>query len=571
MRERGQASVETIALTATALALAIALGVGVVRLAPPFAAALARALSGGRRPAPRPTHPASTDSSARCSPARRARRPTAHAARSANAPPGAPRSAGRRRGVLGDPAPARRARARGRLDHVPARRRGRHRAAEDALDPTPAPPGRERRIAETAASLAGTPGAVYSVISDLGITADQPSDGIAAGFEAGDVIVQVRGGGYREVVLRRQPDAGLRVVLAVLANGGPEYAHGASGDAVIPGLPTARGATRLDWRAGTGVRRVRGAPRNRGRPRRLARPDRRAAARVRAVRSVLAAALATTRGHKRSRCPTAADIADVQSALLPGDAAMTPDAALLALERRHGREAAEALASAVLLGVARSVRAVARQAPDVSRLDPRRRRSIREHGRNRGRPRRRGPDGIADRHVGHRRRPAPRDDGRHRASHECAAPSHSIWRRGARWRSRARRRRRDTAGARPGDAATASDRPGAGGDGVVNLFNVDGDAIPPGVLSGDVEVAWPAHRTFWRNGRIDPAPSITLGSVNSPLTAFDYWHRVYLRPGSGGLDRRRRGHRRMTRARRAHTPLAVRRAERRSSPRCPYP
>jgi hypothetical protein len=46
MRERGQASVETVALIAVALAVATALLLGIVRVAPPFTSALVRALSG---------------------------------------------------------------------------------------------------------------------------------------------------------------------------------------------------------------------------------------------------------------------------------------------------------------------------------------------------------------------------------------------------------------------------------------------------------------------------------------------------------------------------------------------
>ena len=49
-----------------------------------------------------------------------------------------------------------------------------------------------------------------------------------------------------------------------------------------------------------------------------------------------------------------ADIADVQSALLPGADALTPDAALLALESRHGSAEAGQIVDALLLDAARA-------------------------------------------------------------------------------------------------------------------------------------------------------------------------------------------------------------------------
>ena len=253
------------------------------------------------------------------------------------------------------------------------------------------------------------------------------------------------------------------------------------------------------------------------------------------LRSALAATLATTVGRSAPTVVTAADIADVQLALLPGDAAVTPDAALLALERRHGREAAEALASAVLLGVARAsvpwlgkrrtYRAWIHVAdgPYVSTGAAARDRDVRTPT---------GSPTVTWVTVGDQRRAMTAATAHHTSAMAVAldlagvVPGRGVVRDVA-------------AGARLERAQVtllprAIDR-ARSGDGVVNLFNVDGDAIPPGVLSGDVEVAWPVRRTFWRNGRIDPAPSITLGSVSSPLTAFDYWHRVYLRRGSGGL------------------------------------
>ena len=60
MRERAQASVETIALMAAAAALAAALALGVVRLGPPLASVIGQALAGVVAPAA-PTAPGLDD------------------------------------------------------------------------------------------------------------------------------------------------------------------------------------------------------------------------------------------------------------------------------------------------------------------------------------------------------------------------------------------------------------------------------------------------------------------------------------------------------------------------------
>ena len=73
-----------------------------------------------------------------------------------------------------------------------------------------------------------------------------------------------------------------------------------------------------------------------------------------AVRNVFVAALS---GRAHSPAPVvagAADIADVQSALLPTADGLTPDAALLALGQRHSDEDAHDLADSLLLAAARA-------------------------------------------------------------------------------------------------------------------------------------------------------------------------------------------------------------------------
>ena len=73
-----------------------------------------------------------------------------------------------------------------------------------------------------------------------------------------------------------------------------------------------------------------------------------------AVRNAFVAALS---GRAHSPAPVvagAADIADVQSALLPTADGLTPDAALLALGQRHSDEDAHDLADSLLLAAARA-------------------------------------------------------------------------------------------------------------------------------------------------------------------------------------------------------------------------
>ena len=253
------------------------------------------------------------------------------------------------------------------------------------------------------------------------------------------------------------------------------------------------------------------------------------------LRNVLAIALASPMGKRAPTVPTAADIADVEAALRPGDAGVTPDAALLALERRHGPGTAATLASDILLGAARAAvpwlgtrrtyRAWIRVAdgPYVTSGATAGDRDVEEPT---------GSPTVTWVTVGDQRRAMSAATAHHTSAISVALDLAGVVPGGGVLRDVAGGDRLERAQARL--VAKAIDR-ASSGESVVNLFNVDGDAIPPGVLTGDVEVAWPVHRTFWRDGRIEPEPSITLGSVASPLTAFDYRHRVYLRPAPAGL------------------------------------
>ena len=163
--------------------------------------------------------------------------------------------------------------------------------------------------------------------------------------------------------------------------------------------------------AGSGVRRVRRPARARRRARRRARAHRRAAARR--MPSATRLPPCSPRPSAPSRCPPivgAADIADVQSALSPATKPLTPDAALLALARRHGpseRRKCSRCARPARSGARRG--AVARGRPHVPRLDELLRRAVSgARRRDPRRSRRRDADGAAGGHLDHRGRAATR-------------------------------------------------------------------------------------------------------------------------------------------------------------------
>jgi hypothetical protein len=208
MRERAQASVETVALLAAAMAIAAALTLAVVRLGPPLAGSIGQALSSafgasapiapGLDPLERLVLDGATSSAAdgptlldlRTHLRSRLDRPEADAAFAAILRPLAARALSAD-GIDREP---------GRVELV-------DRAAEDRWLRERFHPGLVARFATFALGLAGGPGALYSLSRDVGLAADEA---IAPGSAAGDVIVQI-GGGLREVVLRKQPDRDLIV------------------------------------------------------------------------------------------------------------------------------------------------------------------------------------------------------------------------------------------------------------------------------------------------------------------------------------------------------------------------
>jgi hypothetical protein len=209
MRERAQASVETIALLAAAMAIAAALMLAVVRLGPPLVASISQALSNAFGPSA-PTAPGLDP----------LERLVLERATSATA--GGPTLLDLRTHLRSRLARAEadaafaailrpltaRALSADAIDGAPGRIELVDRATEDQWLRDRFHPGVVTRFASFALGLAGVPGAIYSLSRDVGLAADEV---IPPGSAAGDVVVQI-GGGLREVVLRKQPDRGLIVV-----------------------------------------------------------------------------------------------------------------------------------------------------------------------------------------------------------------------------------------------------------------------------------------------------------------------------------------------------------------------
>jgi hypothetical protein len=213
MRERAQASVETVALMAVAVALAAILALGVVRLGPPFASVLREALSGVFAPGSA-TGPALDDlerallagatSAGADGPTlldvrtrlrSRLDRASAEAAFSASLKPL----------IL-------RALADASIESPPGEVTVVGRESEDAWVRSRLHPGFLQRAAEIGAGLLGPRGRLPSLAHDVGFGVDPAAEAIPPGFAAGDVVVQVDHGHVREVVLRRRPESGFAVI-----------------------------------------------------------------------------------------------------------------------------------------------------------------------------------------------------------------------------------------------------------------------------------------------------------------------------------------------------------------------
>jgi hypothetical protein len=254
---------------------------------------------------------------------------------------------------------------------------------------------------------------------------------------------------------------------------------------------------------------------------------------VGAIRNAVVAALSGSRPYSARVAASAADIADVQAALSARDDAVTPDAALLGLAQRHGRARAAEVSGALLVAAALDA------APWIR--GPRTYRAWKHiadgpYGANaatRGDRDVENPTALpaaAWITVAEQRR-ALASLFAHHTSVEAVAldalPDLGALKivRGARRFTRMAVTR--LPGALDG-AITASQ--------VIDLISSRDEGIPPGARAGDVVVAWPAHRTFWRNGREDPSPLVDLGDAFGRRPApRDYLHILYFRPGPNGL------------------------------------
>jgi hypothetical protein len=246
---------------------------------------------------------------------------------------------------------------------------------------------------------------------------------------------------------------------------------------------------------------------------------------VGAVRSSLRTALSGGPESSTAVVASAADIADVQSALHPGGEELTPDSALLALSRRHGPAQVEEITSALLLAAAREA------SPSLGAT-----RTYRPVSPNDGiyaaMPGTAAGDRDVERAIGPLVVTWVTVEGQRRAlaaalAHHAKPISMAIDAVGvipfAKLPITAA-----AAGTRALLRAALDDLPKDvewlhRASSVVELTRFDDGGIPPGMRVGDLIVAWPVQRTFWRGGRSDRKPAV------------DYEHRIVLRPGARGL------------------------------------
>jgi hypothetical protein len=256
-----------------------------------------------------------------------------------------------------------------------------------------------------------------------------------------------------------------------------------------------------------------------------------------AVRNAFVAALSRSASAATPVVTSAADIADVESALLAGPDARTPDAALVALGRRHGAEEAGEVAAALVLsaargttpwlGASRTYRAWS--GPDDGPFQP--------AGSSTGDRDVEQPTGapvVVWTTVAAQRRAVAAALDRHPNALGLVLDAVALIPAGGLVRVAVR------AGALPFErvaltsARDAIEATRLSVEAVHVVESDDGD-LAPGMRAGDVLVAWPVHRTAWRNGGSDPAPRIDSNGFGSVRLIQDYVHLVYLRPGAHGL------------------------------------
>jgi hypothetical protein len=256
-----------------------------------------------------------------------------------------------------------------------------------------------------------------------------------------------------------------------------------------------------------------------------------------AVRDALVSALSRGAPAPLPVVATAADIADVQSTLLASEDARTPEAALLALRRRHTAQQADGVASAVLLstalatapwlGASRTYRAWLRRADGPYESA--------NGASDRDAEQPTGPPVANWVTVGGQRRAVAAALAHHPNFVSAALDVMALIPEGGLVRVAIR------AGAGPFEqAALTSVRDAIDGArktlDAIDVVQSDAGDVPAGMRAGDVVVAWPVHRTAWREGRVDPAPRrfAPHGFGSVPLVQ-DYLHLVFLRPGPRGL------------------------------------
>jgi hypothetical protein len=258
-----------------------------------------------------------------------------------------------------------------------------------------------------------------------------------------------------------------------------------------------------------------------------------------AVRNAFIAALAGRAHDPAPLVPGAADIADVQSALLPTADGLTPEAVLLALRQRHSDEDAHELVDSLLLAAARAT------APWLG-------------GTRTYRAWIRPQDGPYE--------PMAGDVDGDRDVESASGPPAVAWvtleaQRKALAAALAHHTNRvdvglDLVGLIPfgklaGWTFDAAAHPVATGlvttlpkamergrdvSDAIGVVHPDDGGVPAGMRAGDVVVSRPVHRTYWRSGESDPAPRAYVGHGHEPVPLWrDYVHLVVLRPGDNGL------------------------------------
>jgi hypothetical protein len=258
-----------------------------------------------------------------------------------------------------------------------------------------------------------------------------------------------------------------------------------------------------------------------------------------AVRNTLVAALS---GRARSPAPvvaSAADIADVQSALRPTAEGLTPDAALLALGQRHSEADAHELADSLVLAAARGTapwlggmrtyRAWIR--PQDGPYEPA---ASELHG-DRDVESPSGPPVVAWVTLEAQRQALAAALAHHTNRVDVGLDVVAVIPFGklVRWSV--------DAVAHPVATGVLTELPKAierarQGSEAFALVHPDDGGVPAGLRAGDIVVSWPVHRTYWRAGRSDPAPRAVVGHGHESVPlARDYVHLVVLRPGAGGL------------------------------------